>query len=202
LLQGNLPPPSPELHPGEPLATRSRQNVSQPGRSAVGVFSASAIIDLQAEHSFDVEHWQAGVRSLYRETRRAYRRIGRAILFAFEETVTAAELPPGRVLLPEQLLESLTALGLPLADALVWRQQFLTDVFGFTLFIDHAHGHATEEQRRAILHPVQEDWLEAHPGARAPLSRQALALPPSSADELFERMIDRAIRSIDDALAG
>jgi len=158
---------------------------------------AARIIDLQAEHVFDVDDWRAGVRQLYRGTREAYRRIGRGVLFAFDETVTPSELPEGRILLPEQLLASLTRIGLSLPDALLWRQQFLTDVFGFALLVDYRYDRTPDELRVALAAPVPPPWLDAHPDAVAPLAREALRLPPRSADDLFEQTIARAIRTIE-----
>ncbi|MGO1316701.1 MAG: TetR/AcrR family transcriptional regulator [Cellulomonadaceae bacterium] len=158
---------------------------------------AARIMDLQPEHVFAIEDWRSGIRTLYRETRDAYRLMGRAMLFAFEETVSPAELPVKRILFAERLLVFLTGLGLELEDAIVWRQQFLTDVFGYTLLIDQRYDHATDAERRTMAHPVPRPWLDAHPAAEAPLSRQALLLAPPSPDEVFERTIDRAILAIE-----
>ncbi|MFT3887650.1 MAG: hypothetical protein QM713_05740 [Arachnia sp.] len=74
-------------------------------------------------------------------------------------------------------------------------------MFGFALLIDYAHDRAPVAPPRAVPHPVQESWLDAHPDAQAPLSRRALRLSPVSADELFEYMVERAIRAIEDALS-
>ncbi|MFT4201271.1 TetR/AcrR family transcriptional regulator [Gordonia sp. (in: high G+C Gram-positive bacteria)] len=158
---------------------------------------AARILDLHVDHSFDVDDWRTGVRALYLGTRAAYRQIGRGVLFFLEETVSPTELPEDRILLPEQLLASLTSLGLSLSDALVWQQQFLTDVFGFALIVDYGYDRASEQQRTTLTAPVPAPWLDTHPDAPAPLSRRALHLPARSADDLFEQTIDRAIRTIE-----
>lgn len=158
---------------------------------------AERMMELQPEHRLDPEDWQDSIRTLYREARGAFRSMGRAVLFALDETVTPVEVHPNRVLQPERLLAFLTTLGLDLEDALAWRSRFLIDVFGYSLLIDHRYDRADEDARGAMQDPVPRPWLDAHPEIDAPLSRRAASLPRAGADDLFEGIIERAILDLD-----
>ncbi|ALJ19791.1 TetR/AcrR family transcriptional regulator [Microbacterium sp. No. 7] len=158
---------------------------------------AARIMELHPQRRLDAADRETSVRALYHDTREAYRRMGRALLFSLDETVTPVEVPPERVLLPERLLAFLTDVGLSLPDALAWRAQFLGDVFGFALMIDHRYDRADARERRSMQDPVPRGWLDAHPEIDAPRSRAAADLPDSTSDELFERLVDRAVLSLD-----
>lgn len=157
---------------------------------------AARMTELHPQRALDAEDWEASVRALYRDTRAAYRTMGRALLFSLDETITPIEVPVHRVLLPERLLAFLTDIGLTLADALTWRAQFLGDTFSFALLIDHRYDRAGADERRTMQEPVPRPWLDAHVEIDAPHSRQATKLPTVASDDLFERMIDRAILTV------
>lgn len=166
------------------------------GRQQVIDLISARMMELHPERPLDPVDWEASIRMLYRDARAAYRTMGRALLFALDETVTPVEVPARRILLPEQLLAFLIDIGLSLPDALIWRAQFLGDVFSFSLLIDHRYDRTDADGRRAMQDPVPRPWLDAHPEIDAPHSRHAAELPDASSDDLFEHMIDRAILTI------
>lgn len=166
------------------------------GRQDVIDLVAARMMSLQPDCDLDVDDWQGSVRTLYVQARRAYRAMGRAVLFPLDETVTPVEVPVRRILRPERMLAFLTAIGLTLEDALAWRAQFLSDMLGFVLLIDHGYDRADPETRRTMHHPVPAGWLDAHPDEHAPLAREATRLPGRTSDDLFERFIDRAIAAV------
>ena len=166
------------------------------GRQEVIDLISARMMELHPERTLDPNEWEASIRTLYRDTRAVYRTLGRALLFPLDETVTPVEVPERRILLPERLLAFLSDVGLSLPDALIWRAQFLADIFSFSLLIDHRYDRAGTVERRAIQDPILKPWLDAHPEADAPHSRHAAELPDASSDEMFEYMIDRAILTI------
>jgi hypothetical protein len=93
-------------------------------------------------------------------------------------------------------LTFLTAVGLTLEDALAWRAEFLSDMLGFVLLVDHRYDRAAPEVRSELHHPVPRRWLEAHPAVDAPLARAATTLTEYTSDDLFDRFTDRAITTI------
>lgn len=157
---------------------------------------AARMIELHPERALNADEWEASIRALYQDTRAAHRTMGRALLFALDETVTPVEVPTHRILLPERLLAFLTDIGLSLPDALTWRAQFLGDTFSFSLLIDHRYDRANADERRAMQDPVPKTWLDAHPEIDAPHTRHATELPEATSNDLFESMIDRAILTI------
>lgn len=158
---------------------------------------AERMIALHDERDLDPAAWRESVRTLYDDARTTYRRMGRAVLFALDERVTTGAVPAERVLLPERVLVFLTRIGLPLEDALVWHTQFLIDVSGFALMIDHRYDRGDDDTRDSMQDPVPAAWLAAHPDVDAPLARAATALPRETSDALFERMVERAILTIE-----
>jgi AcrR family transcriptional regulator len=166
------------------------------GRQDVVDLVAARLMSLQPAYDLDADQWQDSVRRLYAHARQAYRVMGRAILFPLDETVTPVELPIERILQPERLLTFLTAVGLTLEDALAWRAEFLSDMLGFVLLVDHRYDRAAPEVRSELHHPVPRRWLEAHPAVDAPLARAATTLTEYTSDDLFDRFTDRAITTI------
>lgn len=160
-----------------------------------------AVVDLVAHRMMeglpiiplDEDDWRQTVRALYRQAREVYRHMGRTVLVALDETVTPVELHPNRIVAPERELAFLTRCGLSLEQALMWRTQFLIDVFGWVMLIDYRYDRTPEEQRPSLRDPVPAPWLDAHPEVDAPLARSATRLAALSSDAAFEAMIDRAI---------
>lgn len=165
------------------------------GRQDVVDLVAARMMDSMPERRLDPFDWQGSIRNLYSEARDAYRTMGRALLFALDETVTPVEVPIPRILLPERMLAFLTEVGLDLEDALVWRTQFLTDLLGFALLIDYPYDRSDPDERHALRDPVPRAWLDAHPEAPAPLARRATRLPEWHSEDLFDHYVERAIHT-------
>lgn len=158
---------------------------------------AHRMMDALPAVDFDGDDWRASVVLLYRRAREAYRLMGRTVLVALDETVTPMELHPNRILAPERELAFLVGLGLSLEQALMWRTQFLIDIFGWVMLIDYRYDRVPADQRRTLQDPVPREWLEAHPDIDAPLARSATRLPTLSREDAFDAMIDRAIGVIE-----
>lgn len=153
------------------------------------------------EPALDPDDWRSSLRETYRKAREAYRRFPRALLISLDETVTAGEVSPKRILLAEDMLRFFVDIGLSLEQAIAVRGAFLIDVFGFVITIDYRYDTSGEEVREAITQPVPSVWLAARAEVPAPLSHQAASLPASSSDAMFETFIDLRIRAIETLLA-
>ncbi|MFE3545695.1 TetR/AcrR family transcriptional regulator [Nocardia sp. NPDC059177] len=166
-------------------------------RQEVVDLAAARMMDLLPLHAFDTADWRGSIRRVYQEARAAYRAMPRATLISLDETVTPSEVPIARVIQPERFLAFLVDLGLSIEDAVAVRGFFLVEVFGFALLVDYRYDRTDARMRQAMFHPVPSPWLAAHPEVEAPLSRRIAEAPAGTADELFEALVERAIRTID-----
>ncbi|WP_278262613.1 TetR/AcrR family transcriptional regulator [Nocardia sp. AG03] len=171
-------------------------------RQEVVDLAAARLMDLLPVHDFDTDDWRASLRRVYAEARAAYRAVPRATLISLDETVTPREVSVQRIIQPERMLAFLVAIGLSLDDALTVRGFFLTEVFGFVLLVDYRYDRSDEQIRQMMFHPVPGPWLAAHPEVEAPLSRGIAAGPARTADDLFEALVERAIRAVEGMLPG
>ncbi|MGO1510695.1 MAG: TetR/AcrR family transcriptional regulator [Actinomycetaceae bacterium] len=150
----------------------------------------------------DPQRWRPSLRRAYEEGRAAYRAAPRALLISLEETLTSAEVDPGRIAITEEMLQFFVDIGLTLPEAVAARSSFLLDLFSFALLVDHPWDTGDEATRAILGQPTPGPWLDAHPEIPAPLSRQAAAAPTRTPDDTFEALVDMRLAAIEKMLEG
>ncbi|NNG96144.1 TetR family transcriptional regulator [Gordonia araii NBRC 100433] len=182
------------------MTVRALYNVVADRQEVVDLVAAR-MIEAMPVHDYAIDDWQDSVRKMYREARAVYRAMPRATLISLDETITPTEVPVKRMLEPERQLAFLVDLGLSVEDAMTVRGAFLVEVFGFVLLIDYRFDRSDEMTRQMMSEPVPLAWLDTKPEVEAPLARAAAALR-GTPDDLFDALIERAIRTIDDLRQG
>jgi AcrR family transcriptional regulator len=165
-----------------------------PDRQAVVDQAAALFAEGLPEHRYDPDaDWRDAIRTMYRELRDAYRRHPRAILVAIDEDLTPSSVPDSHVERPERMVEFLCDLGLDLPDALAVREQYLLDVFGFVLLVDHRHDHGPGWD----VPMTPGVFLDDRPHLSAPRLDTSREVLPSAPDDLFEVVVDNAITLVE-----
>lgn len=167
------------------------------GRQDLVDLAAAMFLASAPRSSFDADHWERSLRDHCGDIRRHYRAHPRALLAPLDERLTPSGIDAQRIVLAEDALAFLTAIGLSLSNAVTIRNHLLLEVFAFVLAVDHAADRLPLDHVTARLDaPVPEAWLDLHPDVDAPLSRAALRLDPRSPDEMFDDLVDDLIAAI------
>lgn len=103
-------------------------------------------------------------------------------------------MPAQRLTAPELFLEFLVGIGLDLRDALFVHSDLIVRLYGFVLFIDYRTDAGEPTFGRS---PARQAWLDNHPELDLPLLRLAQTQIPNDAEELFERLIDEVVHTVE-----
>ncbi|WP_293950895.1 TetR/AcrR family transcriptional regulator [uncultured Corynebacterium sp.] len=148
----------------------------------------------------DPTNWRDSFHLLWSSLRNQFRKHPRVLLVALDEHITPRGTSPIRIAVAEKSLKFLTDIGLSLKQATIVREMLLADLFSFALTSDYNYDNRDEESKETTFHPVPKPWLDQNPELDAPLSRQATEESVSTADELFEQIIEARIAYVEKLL--
>lgn len=162
------------------------------------------VVNLAVQHflaitpfvEFDPSNWKQSVRDAYEATRTANRAYPLASQLSWDDKVDAVP-GPRRTELIERVLQFYVDIGLTLEQAVMMVRTLEREVLGFVLHVDYFYDRCEAAGMTFPIHPVSQERLDAYPEIPAPISRQALSLPPLSSDELFEEVIETRILAIE-----
>ncbi|NEW46790.1 TetR/AcrR family transcriptional regulator [Nocardia cyriacigeorgica] len=147
----------------------------------------------------DPTRWRESLRAYCDLHRAIARRYPRALLVSLDERVSDARVPAQRLIAPEQFLEFLAAVGLPLPDALFVHSDLTLRIYGFVLFVDYR---ADSGEPIADQYPVPQAWLDGHADLDVPLLRRARTEVDFDADAMFDRVTVEVINAVERLLCG
>ncbi|MFD4461514.1 TetR/AcrR family transcriptional regulator [Nocardia sp. NPDC058480] len=145
------------------------------------------------EPELDPGDWRASFAEycrLRRETNRAH---PRALLFSLDEQVGDVRLHPRRLTAPDAFLGFLTGLGLSMPDALFVHRDLTLRLYAFALLVDYRHDLG---QPGVGDSPMPRRWLDRFPDLDVPHLREAMDVPRTDPDEMFDRMVDDIAHTI------
>ncbi len=148
----------------------------------------------------DPTDWRASFHILWNSLRNQFRKHPRVLLVALDERITPQGSSPLRIAVAEKSLEFFTHIGLSLKHATIVREMLLADLFSFALTSDYNFDRRDDETKHITFHPVPQPWLDQNPELDAPLTRQATEESVSTADELFEHIVNSRIAYVEKLL--
>lgn len=148
----------------------------------------------------DTEKWRDSFHVLWNSLRQQFRKYPRLLLVALDEHITSAGTSPMRISVVEETLKFLTSIGLSVKQATVVHEMLMADLFSFALTSDYHYDNRDEQTRAMTFQPVPQPWLEKHPEVDAPLAREATEESVSTADELFNYIVEARIAYVEKLL--
>lgn len=148
----------------------------------------------------DPADWHKSFHVLWGSLRAQFRKHPRVMLVALDEHITPRGTSPVSIAVAEKALEFLTDIGLTLKQATIIREMLLADLFSFTLTSDYNYDNSNDDTKGMVFHPVPKPWLDQHSDVDAPLTHQALEECVSTADELFDYIVEARIAYVEKLL--
>lgn len=158
------------------------------------------IIDDIVIPDLDPGDWRQSCHVLWDSLRTQFRKHPRVMLVALDEHITPRGTSPVRIAVAETTLKFFTDIGLTLKQATIIREMLLADLFSFTLTADYNYDNRDADTKDMTFQPVPKPWLDQNPDVEAPLTRQAVGECVSTADELFDYIVEARIAYVEKLL--